>query len=239
MKKIAVLKGDGIGPEVVDQALKVLTVVGKKFQHDFQFLPALIGASSIDEHGIPLTEEAITTCLSSDAVLLGAVGDPKYDNSPNLEVRPEQGLLKLRKALKLHTNIRPTTIYPALIDKSPLKPEAVKDVDFLIYRELASGIYFGDKGYTDESKHAAFDMCLYNEDEINAVSKLAFEAAMKRNKHLTLIDKANVLETSRLWRRCIQALSKNYPEVESALSWLLSFAPARMTGTGSCVFAVF
>jgi len=213
-KKIAVLKGDGIGPEVVDQALKVLYSIEEKFNHEFEFTEALIGAASIDEHGIPLTDGTINICRESDAVLLGAVGDPKYDNSPDLTVRPEQGLLKLRKSLHLHTNVRPTTIYPSLRKLSPLKENALDGVDFEIYRELSSGIYFGDKGFANDEKTTAFDVCEYSVDEIKIVARIAFEAAMRREKKLTLIDKANVLETSRLWRKCIQELATEYPEVE-------------------------
>lgn len=213
-KKITVLRGDGIGPEVVDQALKVLRSIEHKFDHKFHLTDQLIGASSIEETGVPLSDEAIAACQSADAVILGAVGDPKYDNSPNLEVRPEQGLLKLRKSLQLHTNVRPTTIYPSLIKLSPLKAKALQNVDFVIYRELASGIYFGEKGYRNEDKTRAYDICEYSDEEIKTVSRLAFQAARLRKKKLTLIDKANVLETSRLWRKCIQELSKEYPDIE-------------------------
>lgn len=213
-KRITILKGDGIGPEIVTQAVKVLHAIEKKYNHKFELDEALIGAAAIDATGSPLPEETVAAVKQSDAVLLGAVGDPKFDNNPDLTVRPEQGLLALRKSLGLHTNIRPTKIYPALVNLSPLRPSLLKDVDFVIYRELSSGIYFGEKGYRNEDKTTAFDTCEYKEEEIKTTTHLAFQAAQNRNKKLTLIDKANVLETSRLWRKCVQELSAKYPDVE-------------------------
>ncbi len=212
-KRIAILKGDGIGPEVIDQAIKVLDTIAISYNHQFEYCHALIGASAIDITGSPLPVETIDTCLNSDAVLLGAIGDPKYDNDPNAKVRPEQGLLGLRKALKLYANIRPVYTYKSLSRLSPLKPEKIEGVNFTIFRELTGGIYFGEKG-TSEDGLSAFDTCSYHVDEINRIAKLAFERAMQRRKKLTLVDKANVLETSRLWRRTVSTMAKEYPEVE-------------------------
>lgn len=212
MKKlIAVLPGDGIGPEVIDQALKVLNAICEKFGHNFQYCFADVGAIAIDKTGNPLPDETIEACLNADAVLFGAIGDPKYDNDPSAKVRPEQGLLKLRKSLGLYANIRPVTAYPTLIDLSPIKPDRVQGVDMVIYRELTGGIYFGDKGRIE---NGAFDTCTYYDFEIERIAKLAFEQAMQRRKKVTLVDKANVLETSRLWREKVTLLGKNYPEVE-------------------------
>lgn len=212
-KKIAVLPGDGIGPEVVEQGLKVLKAVNQTFDHDFELIKADFGGISIDKHGTPLTKETLDTCLSSDAVFLGAIGDLKYDNDPTLPVRPEQGLLELRKSLQLFSNIRPITTYDLLYDVSPLKNSLLNGVDMVIYRELTSGIYFGKKTLSDDKTHAS-DLCEYKESEISRIAYQAFEAATMRRNKLTLVDKANVLETSRLWRRVVQDISKEYPSVE-------------------------
>lgn len=211
IKKIAVLKGDGIGPEVVEQAIKVLEAVSEISNIRFVYIDALIGASAIDKTGNPLPDETIDICNNSDAILLGAVGHPKYDNDPNAKIRPEQGLLKIRKTLGLFANIRPIITYDILNSISPLKEENIKNVDFVVYRELTGGIYFGDKGRKNENE--AYDCANYSVEEITRISKLAFEAAQKRAKHLTLVDKANVLETSRLWRETVKKIAKKYPDV--------------------------
>lgn len=210
-KNIAVLSGDGIGPEVIEQALKVLTAIETKFNHTFHIQFALVGAIAIDKTGNPLPEETLDICLQSDAVLFGAIGDPKYDNDPSAPVRPEQGLLKLRKSLGLFANVRPVTTYPTLLSLSPLKEEKIKGVDFVIYRELTGGIYFGEKGRKDDT---AYDHCVYSREEIARITILAFDAARLRRKKVTLVDKANVLETSRLWRDEVKRISAQYPDVD-------------------------
>ena len=210
--KIALLSGDGIGPEVTKQAVKVLKAVEKKYQHTFVFEEALVGAIAIDETGTPLPNETIEICKSSDAVLFGAIGDPKYDNNPEATVRPEQGLLALRKELGLYANIRPIKAYSTLIDKSPLKPEIIDGTDMVIYRELTGGIYFGVKKL-NEDKTVASDLCEYSAYEVERIAHLAFKAAQNRRKKVTLVDKANVLETSRLWRRVVTNIAKEYPDV--------------------------
>ena len=211
-KKITVLPGDGIGPEVVEQGLKVIQAINGIFEHDFDLKSADFGAISIDRHGTPLTDETLEMCLESDAVFLGAIGDPKYDNDPTLPVRPEQGLLKIRKSLGLFSNIRPIATYDLLNDVSPLKNHLIENVDLVIYRELTGGIYFGEKKIS-EDKTVVSDLCEYSEGEISRIAYQAFEAATNRRNKLTLVDKANVLETSRLWRRVIQDISKEYPNV--------------------------
>lgn len=211
-KKIAVIEGDGIGPEVTRQSINVLNAIAEQFGHQFTYEYVLMGACAIDQTGTPLPDATIETCLNSDAVLLGAIGDPKYDNDPTAKVRPEQGLLKLRKSLQLFANIRPVNTYPALQHLCPLKPKNAADVDFIIYRELTGGIYFGEK-YLSEDGNTASDNCLYTREEIERIAKLAFEHARIRNKKLTLVDKANVLETSRLWRKVVQDMAPNYPDV--------------------------
>ena len=210
-KNIAVLSGDGIGPEVIEQALKVLSAIETKFNHKFHTQFALVGAIAIDKTGNPLPEETLDICLQSDAVLFGAIGDPKYDNDPSAPVRPEQGLLRLRKSLGLFANVRPVTTYPTLLSLSPLKEEKIKGVDFVIYRELTGGIYFGEKGRKDDT---AYDHCVYSREEIARITLLAFDAARLRRKKVTLVDKANVLETSRLWRDEVKRISTQYPDVE-------------------------
>ncbi len=212
-KKITVLPGDGIGPEVVAQGLKVIHAINQSFDHEFELTEADFGAVAIDKTGNPLPEESLNQCLTSDAIFLGAIGDPKYDHDPTLPVRPEQGLLKLRKALELFSNIRPITTYDLLNDVSPLKNDLLREVDFVIYRELTGGIYFGEKQLS-EDKSLASDLCEYSEKEISRIAYQAFEAASNRRNKLTLIDKANVLETSRLWRRVVQDISSEYPNVE-------------------------
>lgn len=211
-KHIAIIKGDGIGPEIVNQALKVLEAVGNRFDHSFEFTEVDMGAVAIDKYGIPITEEGLESCANSDAILMGAIGDPKYDNDPSAKVRPEQGLLKLRKYLGLHTNIRPINTYPEIAEFSPLKKEIVQYADFVIYRELIGGIYFGEKWMSDDGQSAS-DVCGYTVPQIEAIAHGAFQMAMRRSGHLTLVDKANVLETSRLWRREVTRIGENYPGV--------------------------
>lgn len=211
-KKIAVLPGDGIGPEVTEQAVKVLDAVAQRFQHQFTYCFALVGAVAIDLHGDPLPSETLDTCLNADAILFGAIGHPKYDNDPSATVRPEQGILRLRKSLGLYANIRPVTTYQSLLHLSPLRQEKVEGVDMVIYRELTGGIYFGEKGRKNEGQEA-FDTCAYSRLEIERIAHLAFQNAMTRSRKVTLVDKANVMETSRLWREVVQRLAKDYPEV--------------------------
>ena len=212
---IALLKGDGIGPEIVDSAVAVLEKIGEKYGHEFNFTPYLIGGAALDAVGVPLPEETVTGCLSSDSVLLGAVGGPKWDNLPG-DKRPEKALLGIRAAMELYTNLRPACLYPALKDACPLRSDLVENgFDILIVRELTGGIYFGDRGYR-EGKYGeeAYDTECYSRMEIERIARAAFDAAMKRNKKVTSIDKANVLETSRLWRKVVHEVAQGYPEVE-------------------------
>jgi len=210
---IALLAGDGIGPEVIDQAVKVCNAVASKFNHEINWTPALTGAAAIDAVGEPYPDETHEICLAADAVLFGAIGHPKFDNDPTAKVRPEQGLLKMRKKLGLFANVRPTFTFPSLIDNSPLKKERIKGTDLVFLRELTGGIYFGEKGRKDNGD-TAFDNCVYTKEEITRLAKKGFELAMTRSKKLCCVDKANVLETSRLWRETVQNMEKNYPEVE-------------------------
>ena len=210
---IALLAGDGIGPEVIDQAVKVSNAIADKFGHEINWRPALTGAAAIDAVGEPYPDETHNICKSSDAVLFGAIGHPKYDNDPSAKVRPEQGLLKMRKKLGLFANIRPTFTFPSLIDKSPLKKERIEGTDLVFLRELTGGIYFGEKGRRDGGE-TAFDNCVYTREEVKRLAKKGFELAMTRSKKLCCVDKANVLETSRLWRETVQSMEKDYPEVE-------------------------
>ncbi len=210
---IALLAGDGIGPEVIDQAVKVCDAVAKKFSHEINWTPALTGAAAIDAVGEPYPDETHEICVNADAVLFGAIGHPKYDNDPTAKVRPEQGLLKMRKKLGLFANIRPTFTFPSLIDKSPLKRERIEGTDLVFLRELTGGIYFGEKGRKDNG-NTAFDNCVYTRDEVTRLAKKGFELAMTRTKKLCCVDKANVMETSRLWRETVQGMEKDYPEVE-------------------------
>lgn len=210
---IAVLPGDGIGPEVTNQAIKVLKAIAQEFDHTFLFKEASVGAIAIDETGNPLPEETLSLCKSSDAILFGAIGDPKYDNDPTAKIRPEQGLLKLRKELGLFANIRPVKAYDTLIDKSPLKEDIIKGVDISIYRELTGGIYFGEKQLSEDGNHAS-DLCEYSREEIERIAHLAFKSARSRKKKVTLVDKANVLESSRLWRKVVTEVAQNYPDIE-------------------------
>jgi 3-isopropylmalate dehydrogenase len=212
--KIAVLPGDGIGPEIIEQAIKVIDAVCEKMNHKPTYTHALTGATAIYQTGDPYPEETHNICMESDAVLFGAIGDPRFDNDPKAKVRPEKGLLAMRKKLGLYANIRPVTTFPSLIHKSPLKQELVEGADFVNIRELTGGIYFGQPQGRTEDGNTAFDSCVYHRYEIERIAKLAFEFAMKRRKKLTLVDKANVLATSRLWREIVQEMAPQYPEVE-------------------------
>ena len=213
---ITVLKGDGIGPEVVTEAMKVLECIGKKYGHTFTFQEKLAGGCAYDVYGEPLPEETLQACKNCDAILLGAVGGPKWDHLPS-HLRPEAGaLLKLRSSLELYANLRPAIIHKALSDASPIKPEIIGEhLDILVVRELTGGIYFGERGYR-EGKYGqeAYDVEAYSEFEVRRIAVQAFEAAMKRNKRVTSIDKANVLESSKLWRKTVTEVAKNYPDVE-------------------------
>lgn len=211
-KRIAVINGDGIGPEVTVQSIKVLNAVGERFGHKFNYSYGLMGADAIDKTGNPLPDATLDLCMSSDAILFGAIGHPKFDNNPTAKVRPEQGLLALRKSLQLFANIRPVNTYPSLHHLSPLRKDRLEDVDFVIYRELTGGIYFGKKETAADGSEAS-DLCVYNRSEIERIARLAFEAAQQRRKKLTLVDKANVLETSRLWRKVVQEVAPSYPDV--------------------------
>src|SRR5664279_2501771 len=211
--KIAVLPGDGIGPEIIDQAKKVIASVGNKFNHKFNFKNGLVGAIAIDKTGNPLPPDTLELCKSSDAILFGAIGDPKYDNNPAARVRPEQGLLAMRKELGLYANVRPITTFPSLVDKSPLKKEIVQGVDIMMIRELTGGIYFGKPQGRSEDGNTAYDSSVYSRYEIERVVKLACEYAMKRSKRVTVVDKANVLATSRLWRETASIILKEYKEI--------------------------
>jgi 3-isopropylmalate dehydrogenase len=211
--KIAVLSGDGIGPEVVAQALNVTEAVCKKFRHQLHFREALVGACAIDATGDPYPDATHELCMDADAVLFGAIGAPKYDNDPSAKVRPEQGLLAMRKKLGLYANIRPVSAYPALLHQSPLRAELVTGVDLLCIRELTGGIYFGRPQGRSEDGATAYDTCVYTAEEIERIVRLAYGYAMKRRKKLTVVDKANVLCTSRLWRQVTQRIATDYPEV--------------------------
>lgn len=211
-KKIAVIMGDGIGPEVTQQSIKILDAVAQQFGHSFYYTYCMMGAEAIDKTGNPLPDETLELCIESDAILFGAIGHPKYDNDPDAKVRPEQGLLKLRKSLGLFANIRPVSTYQSLYYLSPIKNKLLDGVDFVIIRELTGGIYFGRKE-TNLEQNYAVDECTYSREEIERVSHLAFQQAQARRQKLTLVDKANVLETSRLWRRVVQELSSQYKGV--------------------------
>ena len=212
-KNIAVILGDGIGPEVTQQSIKVLNGIAEKFGHEFYYSYGLMGADAIDKTGSPLPDETLEVCVDSDAILFGAIGHPKYDNDPTAKVRPEQGLLKIRKALGLYANIRPVTTFASLHHLSPLKSDRLEGVDFVVYRELTGGIYFGKKEVNNDYTEAS-DLCIYNRGEIERIAMLAFRAAQQRRKKLTLVDKANVLETSRLWRKIVQEIAQQFPDVQ-------------------------
>ena len=226
---IAKLPGDGIGPEVVDQAVKAVDAICKKFGHEVRYTYAPVGACAIDEYGSAYPEQTHRTCLESDAVLFGAVGDPRYDNDPTAKVRPEQGLLAMRKQLGLYANLRPVETFQALIHKSPLKEELVDGADFLCIRELTGGMYFGEKGRLDGGD-TAYDTNIYHRYEVERILKLAFEYALRRRRHLTVVDKANVLESSRLWRQIAQEMAPQYPEVTTDYMFVDNAAMKLITG---------
>ena len=210
--KIAVLAGDGIGPEISEQGVSVLTAVAEKFGHQVSYKSALCGAAAIDAVGDPFPEETFNICQEADAVLFSAVGDPKFDNNPSAKVRPEQGLLAMRKKLGLFANIRPVQTFDCLIHKSPLKDELVRGADFICIRELTGGMYFGEKHEGDDM---AYDTNKYTRPEVERILKVGYEYALRRRKHLTVVDKANVLASSRLWRKVAQEMAPQYPDVQT------------------------
>jgi 3-isopropylmalate dehydrogenase len=211
-KHIVVIAGDGIGQEVTSVGKQVLESIAHKYNHEFTFDTALIGHAAIEATGIPLPEETITKAKASDAILFGAVGHPKYDNDPSAKVRPEQGLLGIRKALGLYANLRPIKLFDELLSASSIKPEILRGADILFFRELTGDVYFGDRGRTDD-RNTAYDTMIYSRYEIERISIKAFEAAMTRRKKLCSVDKANVLESSRLWREVVQEIAIRYPDV--------------------------
>ncbi|PYG89148.1 3-isopropylmalate dehydrogenase [Ruminiclostridium sufflavum DSM 19573] len=212
--KITVLPGDGIGPDIIRESLEVLKAIGNKYGHSFELTEADLGGIAIDKHGEPLPQSTIDACKSSDAVLLGAVGGPKWDTVPG-NLRPEAGLLGIRAALGLYANLRPAIIYSALMDASPLKSEIISNgIDIMVIRELTGGIYFGKRGRLEtDGGEAAFDTEMYNRTEVERIAKVGFETAMRRGKKLMSVDKANVLESSRFWRQVVEEVAKDYPEV--------------------------
>ena len=208
--KIAVLAGDGIGPEIMEQGVAVTTAIAEKFGHEVTYKEALCGAHAIDEVGDPFPEETFKTCMEADAVLFASVGDPKFDNNPTAKVRPEQGLLAMRKKLGLFANIRPVTTFDCLVHKSPLKDELVRGADFICIRELTGGMYFGEK---KEGSDEAYDTNFYSRPEVERILRVAYNYARQRRHHLTVVDKANVLDTSRLWRKVMNEVAEEYPDV--------------------------
>ena len=207
---IAVLSGDGIGPEIMQQGIAVLDAIARKFGHEFSYQEALAGAAAIDAVGDPYPEATHDVCMRADAVFFAAVGDLKYDNDPTSPVRPEQGLLAMRKKLGLFANIRPVATFDCLLHKSPLKEDLLRGADFVVIRELTGGMYFGEK-YQDNDK--AYDTDIYTRPEIERILKVAFEMAMQRKCHLTVVDKANVLASSRLWRQIAKEMEPQYPDI--------------------------
>lgn len=212
---IAVLPGDGIGPEIVEQALNVTKAVCNKFGHELRYEHALVGACAIDATGNPYPDATHELCMRSDAVLFGAIGSPKYDNNPASTVRPEQGLLAMRKKLGLYANIRPVTTFPSLLHKSPLRADLVQGADFMCIRELTGGLYFGRPQGRSEDGNTAYDTCVYTREEIERIVRLAYTYARKRRKKVSVVDKANILATSRLWRQVAQEIAREFPDVET------------------------
>lgn len=210
--KIAVLAGDGIGPEISEQGVQVMSAVAERFGHDVEYEYAICGADAIDKVGDPFPEETFQTCTRADAVLFSAVGDPKYDNDPTAKVRPEQGLLAMRKRLGLFANVRPVETFDCLIHKSPLKDDLVRGADFVCIRELTGGMYFGEK-YQDNDK--AYDTNFYSRPEVERILRVGYDYARRRHKHLTVVDKANVLASSRLWRQVAKEMAPQYADVET------------------------
>ncbi len=224
--RITVLPGDGVGPEVTAEAVACLATIAERFGHRFQFQEALIGGAAVDATGDPLPEATLALCRTSDAILLGAVGGPAWDRHPR-DQRPESGLLRLRKGLGLYANLRPVSVHPSLEDASPLKPEIVRGTDLMFVRELSGGLYFGEpRSYSDE---AAVNTLPYTRVEIERVARVAFDLATARRKNLASVDKANVLETSRLWRKVVDDLAPAYPEVKVQHHYVDSFAMALIT----------
>jgi 3-isopropylmalate dehydrogenase len=228
-KQILILPGDGIGPEVVETARQVLQKIAEIFNHDFNFKYGLIGHSSIIKTGKALDTETLQIAKESDAILFGAVGDPSYDNNPSAKIRPEQGLLEIRKELGLFANLRPVQVFEELIDSSPLKAEIVKGTDILFFRELTGGIYFGKPRERQNNNQTAIDTMVYHKFEIQRIAKMAFEAARNRRKKVLSVDKANVLECSRLWRETVEEVAKDYPEVELSHQFIDSATMKLMT----------
>lgn len=210
--KIAILPGDGIGPEIMQQGVAVLNAIANKFNHQFEYEEAICGAHAIDVVGDPYPAETHEVCMRADAVLFAAVGDLRYDNNPTSPVRPEQGLLAMRKQLGLFANVRPVATFPCLLHKSPLKNELISGADFVVIRELTGGMYFGER-YQDNDR--AFDTDVYTRPEIERILRVGFETAMSRRRHLTVVDKANIMATSRLWRQIAQEMEPQYPEVKT------------------------
>lgn len=212
--KIAVLPGDGIGPEIIEQGIKVCKATGKRFSHEMEFNWGLVGAAAIDDCGNPFPDETFELCKNADAVLFGAIGDPKYDNDPKAKVRPEQGLLAMRKKLGLYANVRPVTTFPSLVDKSPIRRHLIEGIDFMVIRELTGGLYFGKPQGRSEDGNTAYDSLSYSRYEIERIVRLAADFAMQRDKRLTVVDKANVLASSRLWREVSADVAKEYPKLK-------------------------
>lgn len=212
---IAILPGDGIGPEIVKQALNVTEAICQKFKHELNYKYGIVGACAINQVGNPYPDETHELCMNSDAVLFGAIGDPKYDNNPSAKIRPEQGLLAMRKKLGLYANLRPVSTFPSLIHKSPLRADLVEGADFMCVRELTGGLYFGRPQGRSEDGNTAYDTCVYTTEEVERILHLSYKYARLRRKKLTVVDKANVLCTSRLWRQIAQKIEKQYPDVET------------------------
>jgi len=212
---IAVLPGDGIGPEIVEQALNVTKAIAEKFGHQLVYEYGITGASAIDKVGNPYPPETHELCMKSNAVLFGAIGDPRFDNNPAAKVRPEQGLLKMRKDLGLYANIRPVATFPSLLHKSPLRADLVENADFMCIRELTGGLYFGRPQGRAEDGNTAYDTCIYTREEVERILHLAYKFAGQRRKKVTIVDKANVLSTSRLWRQIGQEIAPQYPDIET------------------------
>ena len=227
--KIAKLPGDGIGPEVVEQAVKAVDAVCRKFGHEAEYSFGYVGACAIRRFSNAFPEETFRTCMDSQAVLFGAVGDPEYDNDPTAPVRPEQGLLAMRKQLGLYANLRPVETFKALVHKSPLKEDLVDGADFLCVRELTGGMYFGEKGRLDDGD-TAYDTNIYHRYEVERILRLSFDYARRRRRHLTVVDKANVLESSRLWRQVAQELAPQYPDVQTDYMYVDNAAMKLITG---------
>lgn len=233
-KTIAVLPGDGIGPEIIAQAVKVLDAVAARYSHSFVYKYADIGAAAIESQGDPYPDSTHRICLACDSVLFGAIGDPAYDNNPSAKVRPEQGLLKMRRALGLFANIRPVKPYASLLSASPLKDEVVAGSDFVVVRELTGGIYFGEPRGRSESGMKAFDTCVYSVEEIERVAEVAFGYAGRRRGHVTLVDKANVLATSRLWRETVKNMQRDrYPDISLDCLYVDNAAMKMVSSPGS------